>query len=117
MSSAVYLKFKKAVPLADWEKFCEAQKIEHSPNTVGGNAFYYNGLFGIQIMFGDSDFSQKELPFHPPQAAAKITVSTFWMGDLDGVAKVAKWILQRWYGSHDADEELKDLMVEETLKG
>lgn len=116
MSSAIYLKFRKAIPLADWEAFCKSLEIEYSPNTIGGNAFYFNGNFGIQIMFGEHDFTQKNLPFHPPQEAAKITVSTFFMGDLKGVAKVAKWILQRWYGSFQADEELQGLMRPEEAK-
>lgn len=114
MSSAVYLKFPKAILLKDWEAFCKTLSIEHSPNTVGGNAFYFRGPFGIEIKFGDSDWKQKELPFHPPEQATKITVSTFWMGDLQGVAQVAKWILDRWFGSYDPDVELKALMLEET---
>jgi hypothetical protein len=116
MSSAIYLKFNKSIPLEAWEKFCKAQAIEHSTNTVGGNKFYFRGPFGIEICFGDSDLSQKAPPFRPPEEAKKVTVSTFHMGDLEGVAQVAKWILERWFGSYDSDLELKARMLMEAKR-
>lgn len=111
MSSSVHLKFPKVIPLEDWNAFCLEQVIEHSSNTIGGNAFYYRGKFGVEIWFGAHDFSQKTLPFHPPKEAREIVVKTFFMGDLKSVAYVAKRILERWQGKWEASPELEGKMA------
>ena len=114
MSSAVYLKFKKPVPLKEWLKFCPEYDIQYSPNTVGQNVFYYGGFGGVQITFGESN--PVELPVigdminfskaSPLSEASEITVSSFYGSNLDNIAFIAKKILVKWNGSFTCDDEL-----------
>jgi len=119
MSSAIYLKFAEPVKLAEWLSFCQEHEIIYSPNTVGQNVFYHGGMGGTEITFGKSNF--KDLPRLPSgsidfskatpcETASKINVSTFFMGSLSGVAKVAKEITARWPCEFECDPELADLM-------
>ena len=117
MSSAVYIELETQINLKDWKSFCSQNSIEYSPNTVGMNVFYFGDT---EIHFGES--SSEKLPLlpsgeidfqsaHPKETANKIVVSTYWMGNLEGVALVAKKILSRWSGSFSNDDELNQLMA------
>jgi hypothetical protein len=107
MRSNVFLEFNDPIPLDEWLSFCSENRIEYSPRTVGRNVFYRGDT---QITFGESPGESIELPrlpsgeldfgqAKPPDRAARIIVSTYWMGNLEGVADVAKRILSHWPGS------------------
>lgn len=106
MSSTVYLKFDVPIKKEEFLKFCTKNKIEYSPETIGGNVFYYEGFKGVEISFGKSGKIT-------PNEAHKITVSTFHIsvgGKMAPVAQIAKDILARFPGTCNADIELQSLM-------
>lgn len=107
MSSAIYLSFPEPIPLNEWQAFCYANGIEHSPRTIGGNVYYFGD---VQIVFDASNFGAGEAI---PSTNA-ITVSTYFMRNLVGVATMVKLILAHWIGSYESDDELKGLMADET---
>ena len=111
MSSSVSLKWDKPIILEAWSSFCEANGIEYSQCTVGGNVFYSGGHGGVEIWFGESALKDFWQDNSPPPAAKTITVKTFWMGDLGAVARVAKAILGKWPGQSTEDPELSKLMA------
>jgi hypothetical protein len=114
VSSAVYLSFKKSVPLKEWHKFCPKYDIVYSPNTIGQNTFYYAGHGGVQIKFGESNF--EDLPMigdmvnfskaTPFPEASEIVVSSFIGENLDKIAFISKKILEKWEGTFICDDEL-----------
>lgn len=117
MSSAVYIEFETPISLKDWQSFCLQNSIEYSPKTVGRNVFYFGDT---EIHFGESSseklplLSNGEIDFQaasPKETANKIVVSTYWMGNLEGVALVAKKILSSWNGSFSSDVELNQFMA------
>jgi len=99
MSSAIYLTFSHPVPVQDWLAFCGEHDIVHSEATVGGNVFYSGGMGGVQICAGEDPISEGK-PLHI------VDVETFYGGDLESVAQVARWIATRWPCSFENDPEL-----------
>lgn len=104
MSSMSELKFKEPITLKEWKKFCSDFGIRYSPNTVGRNTFY-NG--DTEICFGECNW--EELPKTPTgqldfskatpfDEAKKITVSTYFCGNLEGVVQVINWIKKEFKG-------------------
>lgn len=117
MSSAIYIELNNPINLKDWQSFCMDNAIKYSPNTVGRNVFYFGDT---EIHFGESSYEKLpllpngEIDFQaarPKETANKIVVSTYWMGNLENVALVAKKILSRWNGSFKNDIELNQLMA------
>lgn len=114
MSSAVYLTFDEPVPLDEWLVFCDAYDVAYSPHTVGRNAFYRDQ---VELTFGDA--ARDDLPLlpdgrldfsaaRPPEAAGRITISSYWMTHLPEVAAVARAVLARWPRcSWSCDPELR----------
>ena len=94
MSSAVYLKFDKAIDRKSFDLFCSKNEIEFSPNTVGGNVYYYGGIGGVEIVFRESE----------------ITVSSFWGRNLLSIAHIAKKLRSEFGGIYDCDPELRCYM-------
>lgn len=95
MSSAAHITFEKdtkGVPADEWAAFCVEHEIAYSPNTVGGNVYYYGGKVEIHYeMHG-------------------LTFSTFWMGPgMNSVARIAIDAWRRWGGTLSADPEIRDL--------
>ena len=106
MSSSVYLETSKPVSLKDWQEFCDKNDIVYSSNTVGHNMFYKGQ---VEIAFGESN--HKELPkleggmldfskSTPRESAVKISVSSFFMSNLDEIVAVAKAITD-YFGTQD----------------
>jgi hypothetical protein len=98
MSSSIYLNTSKPITLKDWQEFCDKNGIVYSPNTIGHNIFYKKQ---VEITFGESN--HKELPklengmldfskSTPCESAAQISVSSFFMSNLDETVAVAKAI-------------------------
>lgn len=94
MSSAVYITLEENIDLQEWQNYCVLAGIDYSPNTIGGNVYYYKDV---------------EIHFAPPE----ITVSTYWMGDLDSVARVAKKLIERFKGTYSCDPELESRMTKD----
>ena len=123
MSSAIYLKFDTPIQLTDWMSFCATSGIEHNPRVVGQNVFYKYGDTSyrddVEIHFGNPIPDAPRLQsgsldlarVSPEPEAKEVTVSTYWMGNLDGVADVAKRILSIW-PTHNIEcaPELESLM-------
>lgn len=110
VSSAVDLKFRKEVPLKEWQEFCKHYGIIYSQNTMGGNYYYYHDT---QIRFGKSvpNDTHRWQENKPPEAAETICVSTYFMGNLESVALIAKAIAAKWKVlKSDPDPELRRLM-------
>lgn len=116
MSSAVNIDLVRPVSLASWQKFCAKNSILYSPNTVGQNVFYFDD---VEIHFGEQNpvdlprLQDGSINFDaasPQESAKEIRVSTYWMGNLSGVAMIANKILSRWKGSFESDPEIEWLM-------
>ena len=114
MSSAVYISFEKPISLQEWQEFCNENVIRYNPNTIGHNVFYYDDIeihFGNPVYYelpklenGMPDFNKAS----PENEATKIVVSTYWMGNLEGVAEITKRILSKWKSKYiDSDPEMK----------
>lgn len=116
MSSAVYLELETQIDRDQWAEFCRTHGIRFSPNTVGQNVFYHGDTQitlgpdkGTLPMIGErADFDRAE----PPHRAKTITVSTYWMGNLLGVADIAHAILGIFQAKKRCDQELSALMRE-----
>lgn len=106
MSSAITLRFETPIPLAAWQIFCTTHDITYSPHTVGGNYYYQDD---IEIQFGESDLHTENAT--PPSSAEIITVSTYYLGNLQGVATMAKTIIAQWPGSFECDSELEHYIL------
>ena len=91
--SAVYIHADAPITAPEWETFCAENRIIYSPKTIGGNIYYR----------GDT-----EIRF----SANHVTVSTYWKGNLLGVASVARAILARWSARFEFDKELRTLMLD-----
>lgn len=105
MSSAVYIKFGDSIHRNEWINFCERNKIEYNPSTVGKNVFYFGGL-GIEITFGKSG---NEIP----KEANTINVSSFLGKNLKDIVMIAKTIMDSFPVEgprYKCDPELKNLM-------
>lgn len=131
MSSTMYIKFEKAIPLTEWNEFCKRNHVEYSPNTVGRNVYY---LGQVEMNFGDPVW--KELPyvekeisdaaFHchnistettprrpvytrvydfskasPNPFATEISVGTYFDGDLEAVVAVVKKVMVAFGDKYD----------------
>ncbi len=107
MSSSVSLTFDDPITIGEWSAFCRASGIAYNQNTVGGNVFYADV---IEICFGENTFMGRWQDNVPPLQAQKITVGTYWMGDLRSVARVAQAILRKWAGHSESDPEVASLM-------
>lgn len=115
MSSAAYLKLSKPIKRDEWLSFCEKTRIEFSPHTICQNVFY-RGDTEIKLRPNDGILPRKtngQPDFEnaaPPEEATSITVSTFWMGNLEGVAEVVHAIQKQWPVEVEFDPELKSLI-------
>ncbi len=130
MSSAAYLEFSTPITAEQWAKFCQDHDVEFSPNTVGHNVFYWKGLGGVEIKFGEFHVCEKrELgPFpmfnfvqyppimgsnihrwvSPPATAKRITVSSFHGSNLTKIAQIASDIIEAFNGIWTADPEVTE---------
>lgn len=77
MSSAISIELLAPINVFQWRDFCQANGIHHNPQVVDGNVYYRDD---VQICF-------------EPQS---IIVSTYWLGNICGVADVALDIMRRW---------------------
>lgn len=117
MSSAVSIHLVRPVSLKSWRKFCDENFILYSPNTIGQNVFYFDDVeihFGEQNLVDLPRLQDGSINFdaaNPPESAKQIRVSTYWMGNLSGVAMIANKILYRWKGSLESDPEITELMA------
>ena len=100
MSSAVYIRSQKPISLEEWNLFCLEHNIKYNPRTVGGNVYYFGSA---EIHFG------KSAGDNPPASAKTIIVSTFYYGDLNNVANIAKPIIQKWKLDYSCDPELESV--------
>ena len=100
MSSAANITFEPdtvGVPAEEWQTFCREHRLEHSPQTVGGN-YYYAGEVEVRY------------------AEHMLNFSTYWFGNsMREVARLAKIAWRRWGGSLSADPEIRKLMVKEDV--
>lgn len=126
MSSAAYLTIDRKdydpIPASEWLEFCAQHAIRYSPNTVGQNVFYADD---VEITFGEygtiskspdgrPDFSTAR----PPDGAYDVTVSTFYDGNLEGVARMAALIWHRWgRATLDAAPEIQRIFARPWLRG
>lgn len=106
MSSSIYLKTSNPIALKDWQDFCDKNDIVYSPNTIGHNIFYKKQ---VEIAFGESN--HRELPklengtldfskSTPCESAVRISVSSFFMSNLDEIVAVVKAITD-YFGSQE----------------
>ncbi len=116
MSSAIFINFTQPINLEDWMEFCKQYSIKYSPNTVGQNVFYRGNTeiqFGKRILEEHPKKVNGEIDFGktiPRLEATRIVISTYWMGELEGVAETATLILGKWRGEFECDIELNGLM-------
>ena len=101
MSSAITWTRDTPISVGDWMTFCRQEHILHSPRVIGKNVFHFGGLSGIEITFGEANYTS--LPEH----AHEIIISTFFLGDLRGVARIARHMLQYFGGNTSPDLELQ----------
>lgn len=115
MSSAAYLTFIEPVAIADWMAFCFANEIVYRPNVVGQSTFQSastqisaspNGSVQTDVD-GRPDWSTAR----PPAQITKITVGTFFMGDLTSVGDVLQKIADTFSCTASSDPELAHLLV------
>lgn len=102
MSSAVVsIRFDPdtiGVPPEQWQTFCAEHRIEHSPQTVGGNVYYAGD---VEIWY----------------ALHKLNFSTYWMGsEMPSVARLALLAWVRWGGALDADPEIRHATASMSIK-
>jgi hypothetical protein len=117
MSSNIYFKFDRPIKLEDWWKFCEENGLEYWPNVIGRNAFYRGD---VQVCFGEANYEdlpeidgQKDFSKASPHLTAyKIDVSTYWMGNLLGVSKVALAIKKQFGGEMEYSSEFEGLFLD-----
>ena len=92
MSSAASITFDPdtaGVPADQWESFCKENRIEHSPQTVGGNVYYA----------GEVEVTYEQ---------HRLTFSTFYQGNASPeVSRLALIAWQRWGGEISADQEIR----------
>lgn len=124
MSSAAYLTMDQDDPISisEWLAFCEKHGIIYRPNVIGRNVFQSDDIqvsFGVPKSYplptlpsGQFDFSKAEPPFE----ATRITVSTFYGGNLEGVARIAALIWEKWDSIQvSADPEIRRLFTRGVL--
>jgi hypothetical protein len=101
MSSAANITFETdtvGVPAAEWQEFCREQRLEHSPQTVGGNVYYQGGHDGVEVTYHEH----------------ALRFSTYWFGNaMRDVARLAKIAWRRWGGKLSADPEIRKLMIKD----
>ncbi|TLX15986.1 hypothetical protein [Rhizobium sp. MHM7A] len=115
MSSAAYLKFKEEIPLTEWAAFCEEHSIRYSPNTVG-QATFYGGSTEISVTpQGSVERDERNRPIwstaQPPAFISRMTVGTFYQGDLGSVGSTINAIASRFPCTASCDPELAYLLV------
>lgn len=91
MSSVVYLEPNHPISRKSFDEFASKNEIEFSPDTIGGNVYYYGGLGGVEISFEERS----------------ITVSSFFCENLLSIAFIAKKILDRFNCTYNCSPELK----------
>jgi len=101
MSSAATITFEPdtvGIPAEEWQAFCREHRLEHSPQTVGGNVYYQGGLGGVEVHYAEH----------------RLIFSTYWFGNaMRDVAKLAKTAWRRWGGNLSADPEIRKLVAKE----
>ncbi|PLS86203.1 MAG: hypothetical protein CYG60_08485, partial [Actinobacteria bacterium] len=102
MSSAVYVTFERKISVSEWREYCEEAGLTYSPRTVGGKT-YYRGE--VEVTLGGHGDAPDD-PFE------RLTVSSYFMRNLEEVAATARGILTRFGGSYKADSELEGMMEE-----
>lgn len=108
MSSAAYFEFDEPISRSDWLAFCEEQGIIYSQNTVGGTVSYKGD---IEVSFGEPHYHDRWQDNELPEKASGLTVSTFYGGNVAGVAELTKAVWRRWQGaSVRADPEVREAM-------
>ena len=123
LSSAVYIEFddQEGVLQGKFLEFCSSHDIEYSPQTIGGNVFYYGGHGGVEVTFGEASY--EELPAlpngcldfsaaTPPEYAERVRFSTFHMGrEIPCMAELARAFWIEFGGAVSCDPELRALFV------
>lgn len=102
MSSTIFMKSCKPIPLEDWKKFCKENVIVYSPQTGGQNVFYCDDVeifFGIpnweeipRLLNGNIEFSKAT----PLKEANKITVGSYYGRNLKLTVITVRSILKNW---------------------
>ncbi|MFN2592941.1 MAG: hypothetical protein ABR532_08945 [Candidatus Dormibacteria bacterium] len=109
MSSAATITWEEEdepVSATDWADFATANGLTYSPRTVGGNYFYVGeGDRELEVSFGEGNGTSI------PTEARQICVSTYFDGDITGVAKLAGAIWKRWGGCLDAALEVRAVFI------
>jgi len=107
MSSSVYITLDNPVNIDRWAQICEKYRIVYSPQTIGGRTFYYGGHGCVEITIGDYSSVEKL-----PEYFSKITVSSFYMKNLEAIAEVVHCIIAELNGTINAASELEHLLVD-----
>ena len=98
MSSAAYIEFEEqelGVDQATWALFCTSNDLVHSPRTMGGNVWDWDGLGGVEV-----HYEQRRIRF-----------STFFHGKhMPHVARLALQAWVAWGGTLQADQEIRYFM-------
>lgn len=102
MSSDVTIRFPVPVSVGEWNAFCSDVGLEYRPSVIGRNFYYFRD---VQVKFGDPSGQDA-----PPNSAIKVIVGTYWMGNLEGVARIANLVKRRFGGSMTYDPEFALLL-------
>lgn len=96
MSSAATITFDPGtlgVSGLEWAQFCQEHAIKHSPQTIGGNVYYYSA--NVEIKYFESS----------------LRFSTYLHGStMKDVARLAMSAWTRWGGCLTADPEIRNRM-------
>lgn len=103
MSSAATVTLDHLVDINDWMAFCKEHEIIHSPQTIGGNTYYWDRFGGVEVTISARS--------EPEPRGARIRFSHFFMGELIvHVARLALEAWARWGGELSADPEIRNLI-------
>ncbi len=95
MSSGATITFDPdtiGVSADEWQKFCTEHAIEHSPQTVGGNVYYFGGRDGVEVHYAEH----------------KLRFSTYFCGRaMPDVARLALIAWRLWGGDLSAAPEIR----------
>lgn len=116
MSSNAYLTFFKPISLNDWYVFCEENGIRYSPNTMGQSTFYQGTTQISAEPYGTVEEDERGYPIwstaRPPEFLSRMTVGTFWHGDLNSVGTTINAIAARFKCRASCSPELSHLLVD-----
>jgi hypothetical protein len=116
MSSSATLTLINPIKCDEWMAFCESKGISYSPNTVGQSTFY---SASTEISLSPHGSVRKDASGRPdwstakpPEEISKISVSTYFMGDLGPVGEVLNSIAIAFPCTVSSAPELAHLAIE-----